>query len=144
MKRLGPLAYWDLYTVRFILICVHSAFAFICLFLRPYLFEIVHGYAAMAALMPTRWWGLCAALVAICLLVTRRWAVPQMLAQLCSGLLLTMTTIAVSATTGPNLSTMAYGLYGALSLWAFYRVFSVWLYGLKLFQRLQNRIHRRG
>ena len=141
MKRGDGLAYWDLRTVRFILILAHSSFAALCLVIRPFLFEIIHGYSGMLAVMPTRGWGGCAAVIAIGLALCAARPGLQIIVQLASGMLPTMIAIAVSTRVGPNLASVAYALFGAMSLWAFYRVFSIWLYGLGWFRRIQDRLH---
>ncbi len=141
VNRAQGLSYWDLRTVRLILILAHGSFAALCLVIRPFLFEIIQGYSGMLVVMPTPAWGGCAAVIAIGLALSAARPGLQIIAQLASGMLLTMIAIAVSIRVGPNLASVAYALFGAMSLWAFYRVFSIWLYGLGWFRRIQDRLH---
>lgn len=131
----------DLLAFRVMLISGHSLFAYLCMVYRPYLFEIQSGYGGLASIMPTRYWGFAAALVVAAILISRNRAGWQVLAQLASGLLLTIVTVAVTSIIGPNLSTAAYLTLGGASLWSFGRYLMIWLQRQGWFATLQDRLN---
>ena len=128
----------DLLALRVVLLSGHSLFAFLCMVYRPYLFEITAGYGGLADIMPTRYWGFVAALVVAAILLSRNRPGWQVLAQLSSGLLLSIITVAVTSVIGPNLSTVSYLVLGGASLWSFGRYLALWAQERHWFLTLQR------
>ena len=131
----------DLLAFRILLVAGHSLFAYLCMVYRPYLFEIRPGYGGLLDIMPTRYWGFTAALVVAGILLSRNRPGWQVLAQLASGLLLTIITVAVTSVIGPNLSTVGYAVLGGASLWSFSRYLTIWAQDKAWFLRLQRRLN---
>lgn len=130
----------DLLALRSVLVSGHSLFAYLCMVYRPYLVEIQAGYGGLADIMPTRYWGFMAALVVAAILLSRNRAGGQVLAQLASGMLLSIITVAVTTKIGPNLSTASYLVLAAASLWSFSRYLAIWAQQRNWFLVIQRRL----
>lgn len=135
--------FWDLRTIRALLVLLHGSFGLVCGFIRPNLFEISDGYSGLFALMPTREWGYVGLVIALAVFLLRRPAPLQILSQLASGGLITAIVVGItSGSSGLNLGAMAYGVFGLASLWAIYRAFGMYLETQAWYRRWQASVDR--
>lgn len=122
------------------LVVFHALSALLTI-LRPNLVELLPGYGGFARLMPTESWGTWMALTALGLVLSRQGSLARVIAQASSVLLLTLFAVLVSAISGLNWGTVAYGTFALGSLIVMGETAEEWFLKQKWYQRLQEKRH---